>query len=85
MEKECKERGLIPHSKKYEVLKAERIEDAIGKFPSLSIDDKNKIFSEPKDAARIFENAFSEKNFDISKVRYILKVSDRNKDILKKY
>jgi len=84
LEKECKERGLIPQSKKYEVLKAERIEDAIGKFPSLSIDDKNKIFSIPDEAAKIFENAFSEKDFDISKVRYILKVSDKNKDILKK-
>jgi len=84
LEKECKERGLIPQSKKYEVFKAEKVEDAIGKFPSLSTNDKNKISSEPKTAARIFENAFSEKNFDISKVRYILKVSDGNDDILKK-
>jgi hypothetical protein len=83
LEKECKERGLIPQSKKYEILKAEKVEDAIGKFPSLSGNEKNKIFSNPSEAANIFKIAISEKNFDISRVKYILKVSNKNDEILK--
>ncbi|NIA12413.1 MAG: hypothetical protein GWP10_22530, partial [Nitrospiraceae bacterium] len=82
LEKECKERGLIPQSKKYKVLKAEKIEDAIGKFPSLSVNDKSIISSKPSEATKIFKNSFNENKFDISKVRYILKVSSNNDEIL---
>jgi len=82
LERECKERGLIPQSKKYEIINANTVEDAIGKFPSLKEEDKNVIFSNKDKTYQIFIKAFDEANFDISRVRYILKVSDKNEKIL---
>jgi len=82
LEEECKERGLIPQSKKYEVVKATCVEEAIGKFPSLTGKEKNIIFSDIEECYTLFVKAFDEKNFDISKVKYILKVSNKNEKIL---
>ncbi|GAI20652.1 unnamed protein product, partial [marine sediment metagenome] len=82
VERECKERGLIPQSKKYEIVNANTVEDAIGNFPSLKEEDKNVIFSNKDKTYQLFIKAFYEANFDISRVRYILKVSDKNEKIL---
>jgi hypothetical protein len=82
LERECKERGLIPQSKKYEIINASTIEEAIGKFPSLKEEDKNVIFSNKNKTYQLFIKAFDEANFDISRVRYILKTSDKNEKIL---
>lgn len=82
LERECKERGLIPQSKKYEIINANTVEEAIGKFPSLKEEDKNIISSNKNKTYQLFINAFDEANFDISRVRYILKTSDKNEKIL---
>lgn len=82
LERECKERGLIPQSKKYEVVKASSIEQAIGKFPSLQQEEKDTILSNPEQTYQLFAKAFDEKNLDISRVKYILKVSGKNEKIL---
>lgn len=82
LEGECKERGLIPQSKKYEVVKATSVEEAVGKFPSLQQGEKDIIPSDPEETYQLFTKAFDEKNFDISRVRYILKVSGKNEKIL---
>ncbi|MEM5777845.1 MAG: RNA-directed DNA polymerase, partial [Candidatus Aenigmatarchaeota archaeon] len=82
LEKECKERGLIPQSKKFGIIKADKVEDAIGKFPSITLQEKKYFFSDTKETARIFKEAFNEEKFDASKIRYILKISRKNKKIL---
>lgn len=82
LEEECKERGLIPQSKKYEVVKATCVEEAIGKFPSLKGEEKNIIYSDPEESYQLFMKAFDEKKFDISKVKYVLKVLNKNEKIL---
>ena len=82
MERECKERGLIPQSKKYEIINASTVEEAIGKFPSLKQEDKNIISSNKNKTYQLFIEAFNETSFDISRVRYILKTSDKNEKIL---
>mgnify|MGYP001128906117 CR=1 FL=1 len=82
LERECKERGLIPQSKKYEIVNANTVEEAIGKFPSLKEEDKNIISSNKNKTYQIFIKAFDEDNFDISRVKYILKTSETNEKIL---
>lgn len=82
LDEECKERGLIPQSKKYEVVKATCVEDAIGKFPSLAGEEKNIIFSNLEESYQLFIKAFDKRNFNISRVKYILKVSNKNEKIL---
>ncbi|HEC87782.1 MAG TPA: RNA-directed DNA polymerase, partial [Thermoplasmata archaeon] len=82
LEEECRERGLIPQSKKYEIVKATCVEEAIGKFPSLKEEEKKTILSNSKKTYQLFIEAFDEKKFNISKVKYILKVSNKNKKIL---
>jgi hypothetical protein len=82
LERECKERGLIPHAKKYEIAKAANIDDAIGKFPSLQSEEKKIIFKDEKEAFSLFAKAFDPAAFDVSRVRYILKTSGKNERIL---
>lgn len=83
LEKECKERGLIPQSKKFDVVHATSFEAAIGKYPSLQHSEKKVIFSDPEETYEILEKAFNKDSFNISKIRYILKVSGKNRRILK--
>lgn len=82
LENECKERGLIPQSKKFEVIKAESLEAAIGKTPSMQSSEKKIILSDPIETYRMFKKAFDKNEFDISKIKYILKVSGKNRKIL---
>lgn len=82
LEKECKERGLIPQTKKCEIVKASNLNEAIGKFPSLTNFEKRVLFSDQEEAYKLFVKAFNEDSFDISKVKYILKVSEKNDKIL---
>ena len=82
LERECKERGLIPQSKNFEIKNVNTVEEAIGKFPSLKEEDKNVISSNKNKTYKLFIEAFDEANFDISRIRYILKTSDKNEKIL---
>jgi hypothetical protein len=82
LERECKEMGLIPHAKKYEIINAKTVEEAIGKFPSLQSDEKKVIFKNEEEAYRLFAKAFDPFSFDISRVKYILKTSGENDYIL---
>lgn len=82
LELECKERGIIPQSKKYEIKKAENIEEAIGKFPSLQSEEKKVILGNKKEVYEIFIRSFDPNNFDVSRVRYILKTIGKNDLIL---
>jgi hypothetical protein len=82
LERECRERGLIPQSKKYEIINAKEIEDAIGKFPSLKQEDKYVISSNKNKTYQLFSEAFDESNFNISRVKYILRASGKNDKIL---
>ena len=83
LEKECKERGLIPQIKKYEIIKAKTIDEAIGKFPSLTNDDKKNIFSDDKENISIlFKEAFNEEQLNIARIKYILKMVYKNNVIL---
>lgn len=81
LEKECKERGLIPQSKKYEIIKATTIEEAIGKNPSLTLKERSELVTSRRETAKIFTNAFNPDTFDISRLRYILKASPTNRAI----
>lgn len=83
LDKECKERGLIPNAKKHEIIQAETEEDAIGKYTSLTHDQKHAISKNKKQTAKIFSKAFDSSNFDASRVKYILRVAPQNEDILK--
>ncbi len=85
LEELCKERGLIPQSKKYAITKAKTLEDAIGKMPSLTSEEKVYIFSSEDEAYQLFESALSEESegkIDYTKLKFILKVSGPNKKIL---
>lgn len=82
LEQECKERGLIPQAKKYEIFEAKNVQDAIGKSPSLSSYDKVGMSKSKKKTYELFYDSFNSPNKDISKVRYILKTSSPNKKIL---
>lgn len=81
LERLCKEKGLVPQSSKFEIIKAENTEQAIGKRPSLSVDEKELLFGNPENVKKDFEEAFTDKNFDSSKIKYILKSYNKS-DIL---
>jgi len=83
LEKECKERGLIPQSKKYEIIQAQSTIEAVGKNPSIPYEVIQFINIDKDLQSKLFKEAFNESNFDISKVRYILKASYQNEEILK--
>jgi len=82
LEQECREIGLIPQSSKNEIIKAENINEATGKNPSLSTDDIEKINVDRKKFTQLFKESFNEKSFNISIVKYMLKTSYKNKYIL---
>lgn len=73
LEQLCKEKGLVPQSSKFEIFKAESVEMAIGKRPSLTDDEKEYIFGNTEILKKEFKEAFNKDSFDGSKIRYILK------------
>lgn len=83
LEHECKEMGLIPQSSKYRLFEAHSIEDALGDFPSLTIEEKEIINDSNIDVEDIFIEAFKEEKMNISKIKYILKTTGKNEKILK--
>lgn len=82
LERECKERGLIPQTSKYEIIKAKTIRQATGKFPSLKGYEKNDIKSDTKETYKQFRKAIKENEFDSSKVNYILKAGKKHQFVL---
>jgi len=83
LDKECKERCLIPRAKKCEIIQAKSPEEAIGKNPSVTVEEKEFINLNKKKTAEVFKEAFNESNFNISRIRYILKASEKNDYILR--
>lgn len=83
LEKECKERGLIPQTTKYEIIQAKNIKEATGKFPSLKKQELNEIKFNTTETYKHFKNAVKLENFDISKVKYILKAGKKHKYVRK--
>lgn len=82
LEKECKERGLIPQTTKYEIIKAKTIHQATGKFTSLKVYEKNQISSDAKKTYQHFKKSINKEKFDSSKVNYILKAGKKHRYIL---
>lgn len=78
---ECKALGLIPQSSKHEIIEAESIEQAIGKFPSLTNIEKED-FRNGTNTEKIFHSIFNGKDIDFSKLKYLLKISNKNDDLL---
>lgn len=74
LEKKCKERGLIPQVGKFEIIESSSAEDAIGKAPSLSSQERDELLSSPDDVLGALNRSFQKDTFDSSKIRYILKV-----------
>lgn len=82
LEKECKERGLIPQSKKYVLKEAQNEDEAVGRFPSLTESQKIDFTGDSNKEFDTFKQAFDSDPMDISKVRYILLSSNGNPKIL---
>lgn len=74
LEIKCKEKGLVPQVGKFEITESKSVEEAVGKAPSLSNQEKDEIFSSPDDTLFLLKTSFQEKSFDSTKIRYILKV-----------
>lgn len=74
LEIECKKRGLVPQVGKFEISESKSVEEAIGKLPSLSNQEKEDLFSSPEDVLADLKKSFQKKSFDSSRIRYILKV-----------
>ncbi len=82
LERECKERGLIPQAKKYELTKAECLTDVYGKNPSLSSNEKKYFIFDKVKTAKLFKESLELKTYDTSRLRYILKTIGKNIKIL---
>ena len=70
----CKEKGLVPQSSKFKIYEATSVEEAIGKNPSLSTEEKKDIFTDEKKVLELFLFSFEKDTYDSSVIRYILKV-----------
>jgi len=77
----CKEKGLVPQSSKFKIYEARSVEEAIGKNPSLSTEEKKDIFTDEKKVLELFLFSFEKDTYDSSVIRYILKVF-KDSDIL---
>ena len=77
----CKEKGLVPQSSKFKIYEATSVEEAIGKNPSLSKEEKKDIFTDEKKVLELFLFSFEKDTYDSSVIRYILKVF-KDSDIL---
>lgn len=74
LEIECKERGLVPQVGKFEISESKSVNEAIGKAPSLSNQEKENLFSSPEDVLVDLNKSFGKEPIDSSRIRYILKV-----------
>lgn len=74
LEIKCKEKGLVPQVGKFEISESKSVEEAIGKAPSLSNQEKEALFSSPEDILADLNKSFRKESFDSSRIRYILKV-----------
>ncbi|PWJ58125.1 MULTISPECIES: RNA-directed DNA polymerase [unclassified Fibrobacter] len=82
LEIKCKEYGLVPQVGKFEITESKSVEDAIGKAPSLSNQEKENVFSSPEETLSLVNKAFLKESFDSSKIRYILKVYQNSSILL---
>ena len=60
LEQQCRERGLIPQSSKFEIRKLKSVEDALGMLPSIPPVDKQdttEVFMTPTEAHKILKSA----------------------------
>lgn len=82
LEIKCKEKGLVPQVGKFEITESKSVEDAIGKAPSLTSQEKEDVFSSPEETLSLLNKAFAEESFDSSKIRYVLKVYQNSPNLL---
>ena len=81
----CKEKGLIPQTSKVSVFEAKSLEEAIGKNPSLTTENKQELFANQEKLLETFKKSFEEgDSFDSSMIRYILKCYRASNILLKK-
>lgn len=83
LERLCKQRGLIPQSKKYEIFEAKNITEAVGKMPSLTTVERKKIIKSEEEAVSLFESAISESSVDIPRISYVLANAATSTKLLK--
>jgi hypothetical protein len=77
LERLVRDRGLVPQSKKFEIVKAKSVRHAMGSMPSIRPSDPFDVFFElqPRKAERIFRTALSGRPYfinDKSIARYVL-------------
>ena len=78
LERECRERGLIPHSTKFEIRKLKSAEDAMGALPSIPPPEKKDAtehFMTAKKARQILHTAIDgkpQKVRDRARFRYVM-------------
>lgn len=73
LEKICKEKGLIPQSSKFQVFKATSADEAIGKYPSLTSEERERIYDSPQELVLKLKKSFEPNSLDSTCIRYILK------------
>jgi hypothetical protein len=78
LDKLCKDKGLVPQSSKFEIIKADTKEQALGKKPSISFSEKIIISNNDDELLKSFKKAFEEDPVDISAIRYMLKTCKRD-------
>lgn len=71
---------MIPQSKKYEIVQATSVEEAILYTASLS-EDERKVILKEEAATELFKEAINPENLNKTKIKYILRVSGKNKYI----
>lgn len=89
LERECRERGLIPHSTKFEIRKLKSAEDAMGALPSippLEKGDKTEHFMGAREARKILLTAIGgkpQKVRDKARFRYVMYRAPEDTEFLK--
>lgn len=82
LEKTCKEKGLIPQSSKFQVFKSNSADEAIGKYPSLTSEERERIYNSPQELVTKLKKSFDSNTFDSSCIRYILKTYTESDSLL---
>jgi hypothetical protein len=77
LERLMRDRGLVPQSKKFEIIRARSVKQALGSLPSIRPADPVEVFSglQPRKAVRMFKKALSGRPCfisDKSSARYVL-------------
>jgi len=81
LEKLCREKGLVPQAKKYNLIEAKDIKDVIGQSSSDYGKKYKKLNSDIK-VYQLLKSSFEDKNNNSPIIKTILKTSDKNKYIL---